>query len=98
MERVKYVMEWKSVAHDGTPTHDNFVLAYASEYEYFFEARYKNGKWYMRNSGATIKRDEQHKCDTIWAKRNVEYWCELPMFDKEKQPYINQELNKIYNL
>lgn len=97
MEPVKYIMEWKSIAHDGPPTHNKWVLAYASEYGYFFEAKFKNNKWYFKESGSTIERDATN-CDTIWAKRNVEYWCELPVFDKEKQPYINQELNEIHNL
>lgn len=98
MGRLKYITEWKSVTHDGPPTHDKWVLAYASEYEYFFEAKFKDNKWHYKHSGATIEKNASINKDTIWAKRNVEYWCELPVFDKEKQPYISEELNEIYNL
>ena len=39
---------------------------------------------YFRGSVATIEKNVSRNKDTIWTNHNIEYWCKLPAFDKEK--------------
>lgn len=93
-------MEWKSITHDGLPEIGKVVLIYNSYFKMPFFAYFKENKWHQYNGfGETEKDHILNGCNTIWAKREVEYWCEIPTYpDIEKQPYISEEMNKNYNL
>ena len=98
-------LKWKSVTDDGFPEEGKMVLAYNRDWERTptyhwdapFIAYYKNGKWYSHNSPRCYwKKDASFRgVDTIWAKRKIEYWLELPEIPSiDEQPYIRKDLNK----
>ena len=96
--------KWKSVTRDGFPEEGKMVLAYNRDWERPstyqwdapFIAYYKNGKWHSHESPRSYwNKDAVFKSvSTIFAKRKIEYWLELPEIPSiDEQPYINKELN-----